>query len=73
MRTTVQIPDPLFDELMAITNAESRTAAVLTAIEQFVRRSRLDRLRKLRGKLDIVGIELSDQADFEEQRERVRR
>jgi hypothetical protein len=70
MRTTVQIPDPLFDELMSITKADSRTAAVQTAVEHFVRRRKLDQLRALRGKLDIGGTELSDQVDIEKQVER---
>ncbi|MEX2535118.1 MAG: type II toxin-antitoxin system VapB family antitoxin [Trueperaceae bacterium] len=70
MRTTIQIPDGLFDDLMAITKADSRTAAIQTAVEHFVRRSRLERLRALRGKLDMVGTELTDQADVEEQLER---
>jgi hypothetical protein len=67
---TVQIPDRLFDDLMLFTKADTRTAAIRTAIEHFVRRSKLERLRALRGKLDIHGTDASDQADVEDQSER---
>lgn len=70
MRTTVQIPDSLLEDLMAITEADSRTAAIQTAVEHFVRRTRLERLRSLCGKLEIVDTGLSDQADVEEQLDR---
>lgn len=67
MRTTIRIPDDLFDDLMAITKSDSRTAAIQTAIEQYVRHSKLQRLHALRGKVDVLGTELNDQADIEEQ------
>ena len=71
MRTTVTIPDPLFDELLRFTEADSRTAAIQVAVETYVRRAKLERLRALRGKLDIKGTEASDEADLREQRERL--
>jgi hypothetical protein len=70
VRMTVQIPDRLFNDLMSITRADSRTAAIQTAVEHFVRRSKLERLRALRGKLYILDTDASDQADIEEQLER---
>ena len=69
MRTTVTIPDPLFDELLRFTEADSRTQAVQVAVETYVRRAKLERLRALRGKLDIAGTEAADEADMHEQRE----
>jgi hypothetical protein len=66
----VQIPDRLFDDLMVFTKAETRTAAIRTAVEHFVRRSKLERLRALCGKLDMLDTAASDQADVEEQSER---
>lgn len=70
MRTTVTIPDPLFDELLRFTEADSRTEAIQMAVETYVRRAKLERLRALRGKLDIQGTEAADEADVREQRER---
>lgn len=69
MRTTVTIPDPLFDELLRFTEADSRTEAIQVAVETYVRRAKLERLRALRGKLDIMGTEAADEADLREQRE----
>ena len=71
MRTTVTIPDPLFDELLRFTEADSRTQAIQMAVEAYVRRAKLERLRALRGKLDIQGTEAADEADMREQRERL--
>ena len=71
MRTTVTIPDPLFDELLRFTEADSRTEAIQVAVATYVRRAKLERLRSLRGKLDITGTEASDEADLHEQRERL--
>lgn len=69
MRTTITIPDPLFEELMTFTNTASRTEAIQVAVEAYVRRAKLERLRALRGKLEIVGTEAMDQADVQEQHE----
>lgn len=71
MRTTTTIPDSLFNELMSFTEAESRTEAVQVAVETYVRRAKLERLRALRGKLDISGTEAMDRADIREQHEQL--
>ena len=70
MRTTITIPDTLFSELMNFTGSESRTEAVQLAVESYVRRAKLEKLRALRGKLDIGGTEANDEADMRAQRER---
>jgi metal-responsive CopG/Arc/MetJ family transcriptional regulator len=69
MRTTITIPDTLFQELMSFTEAGSRTEAVRVAVETYVRRAKLEQLRALRGKLDIIGTEKMDEADIREQHE----
>ena len=67
MRTTITIPDPLFDELMRFTEARSRTEAMQVAVATYVRRAKLEQLQALRGKLEILGTEASDEADIREQ------
>lgn len=67
MRTTITIPDQLFEELMRFTEAGSRTEAMQVAVETYVRRAKLEQLRALRGKLEILGTEASDEADVREQ------
>ncbi len=69
VRTTITIPDTLFNELMSFTEAGSRTEAVQVAVETYVRRAKLEQLRALRGKLDITGTEAMDEADIREQHE----
>lgn len=71
MRTTITIPDTLFNELMTITEAASRTEAVQVAVETYVRRAKLEQLRALRGKLDITGTQKTDEADVREQHEQL--
>ncbi len=67
MRTTVTIPDKLFEELMNASGSTSRSRAVQLAVEQYVRRAKLEQLRALRGKLDIDSSEALDEADRQEQ------
>ncbi len=70
MRTTVTIPDELFEELMYAAGSTSRSRAVQLAVEQYVRRAKLEQLRALRGKLEIKSTEALDEADRQEQHER---
>ena len=45
----------------------NRTKAVQIAVEYYNQRMRLERLRAMRGTLDIVDTEALDEADLEEQ------
>lgn len=67
MRTTITIPDETFVELLRLSGQENRTKAVQMAVEYYNHRMKLERLRAMRGTLDIVGTEALDQADLEEQ------
>jgi metal-responsive CopG/Arc/MetJ family transcriptional regulator len=67
MRTTVTIPDEKMDELLAITEAHSKTQAVNEAIEAFIRRHRLQQLRAFKGKVEVLSndeIEALEIADL---------
>lgn len=66
MRTTVNVDDELFDELMKLSGAKTKTEAVRTAIAEYVRERRKRRLIALRGEIDVVD-------DLEEFREMDRR
>ncbi len=66
MRATITIPDERLEELMDLTGAESRTAAINLAIEAFVRQAKLQRLLALEGSVDILSnddIEALDTAE----------
>ena len=54
MRTTVNIDDDIFEELMKITTSTSRAKAIQTAIYEYIEIKRKKQLLALRGKLDIA-------------------
>lgn len=53
MRTTINIDDNLFRDLMSATQSKSKTEAVKTAIIEYLRLKRKERVLSMRGKLDI--------------------
>jgi len=53
MRTTVTLDDDLVTEIMKATSAKTKTRAVTIALEQFVRRTKIDALRSLLGTVDV--------------------
>lgn len=56
MRTTLDLDGDLMEALMALHPGVSKTKAVETAIEEHVRRSAVDWLLSMRGKLDIEDV-----------------
>ena len=65
MRTTIDIAEEIFDELLTLTGESSRPKAARTAIEAYIRREKLERLRKLRGKVDISENDEIERAELE--------
>ena len=53
MRTTINIKDGVFEELLSLVKARTKTEAVNRALSDYVRIKRLEKLRSLRGKLKI--------------------
>jgi predicted transcriptional regulator len=56
MRTTLELSDDLIKNLMSVEKWSSRTQAIETAIEDFVRRRRLDNLISARGRLKVKDV-----------------
>ncbi len=56
MRTTLNIDDVIFDDLMTVTGAKTKTDAVRTALHEYLRMKRKARLLAMRGRLDIEDI-----------------
>ena len=54
MRATITIDDDRLDELMALTGAKHRTEAINLAIDEFVRRAKVQRLLGLAGRVAIL-------------------
>ena len=68
MRATITIPDERLEELMALTGAATRTAAINVAIDSYVRQAKLGRLLALEGSVDILSNDEIEGLDASEQR-----
>ena len=55
MRTTLELDDGIFLDLMRFTNAKTKTEAANLALSDWVRGKRLEKLRSLRGKIAWEG------------------
>lgn len=53
MRTTLDLPDQLVQEAMKATQQKTKTAAIVTALQDFVRKTRLRELRSFKGQVDL--------------------
>jgi Arc/MetJ family transcription regulator len=55
MRTTVTIDDMVAGDLMRLTRAKTKTAAVNAALEEWVRWKKRQKIKELRGRLEVDG------------------
>jgi len=53
MRTTLDLPEKLLAEAMKATHQKTKTAVIVTALEDLIRKSRIRGLRQFRGKVDL--------------------
>ena len=53
MRATLNIPDELIREVQAISGEKSKTRAIITVMESYVRQKRMEELLALKGKVRI--------------------
>ena len=70
MRTTLNIDDVLFHDLLAVTSAKTKTEAVRTALKEFLRMKRKEKLLAMRGQLDLsdnwLELRQREVAEYEE-------
>jgi NADH:ubiquinone oxidoreductase subunit E len=73
MRATLNIPEELITEVQQLSGQKSKTKAIVTVMEDYVRRQRMQALLDLRGKVQIE-YDWEQEEDFElkatEERER---
>ena len=62
MRTTLDLPENLLNEAMKVTHANTKTAVIVKALEELVRKSKISDLKKYRGKIDLE-IDLNEIRD----------
>ncbi len=53
MRTTIDIPKDLIDEVMRFTHVKTKTSAIILGLKELLRKRKIENIRSLRGKLDI--------------------
>ncbi|MFK5947323.1 MAG: type II toxin-antitoxin system VapB family antitoxin [Methylococcales bacterium] len=53
MRTTLDLPENLLDEAMKITHASTKTGVIIRALEDLVRKSKINGIKKYKGKFDL--------------------
>ena len=56
MRTTVDLPEELMSDLMALSKTRKKKDAVRVALEEFVRRKKMEKLLALPGKIEISDV-----------------
>jgi len=53
MRTTLDLPENLLNEAMKVTHTDTKTAVIVKALEELVRKSKISALKKYKGKIDL--------------------
>jgi Arc/MetJ family transcription regulator len=54
MRTTLDLPEALLDEAQRLLGFTSKTDTVVLSLTELIRRRRIDELKALMGKVDLV-------------------
>lgn len=73
MRATLNIPDELMQEVQKLSGQKSKTGAIVTAMEEFVRRQKMQALLDLQGKVNInYDWELEEDLELKAAEERER-
>jgi hypothetical protein len=58
MRTTLDLPETLIEEAMALTHIQTKTDLIKTALQNLIQREKIKELKNYYGKIDL-GIDLS--------------
>jgi len=53
MRTTLDLPITMLDEAMKISRHKTKTAVIIHALEDFLRKNRIQKIKRFRGKVDL--------------------
>jgi len=69
MKTTIDIPDQLLSDTLRFTKAKTKKDAILTALEDFIRRQRVAALTSSFGNWDIASNEEIEAADVAESKQ----
>ena len=53
MRTTLDLPAPLLKEALKVSHQRTKTAVIISALEDFVRKNRIQGLKRFKGKVEL--------------------
>ncbi len=53
MRTTLDLPKDLVEEAMKATNIKTKTKVIVAALEQLIRKSKIDGIKDYKGQVDL--------------------
>jgi Arc/MetJ family transcription regulator len=53
MRTTLDLPDQLVQEAMKASHQKTKTAVIIAALQDLVRKNRIQELRQFKGLVDL--------------------
>ncbi len=53
MRTTLDLPMPLLNKAVKLSNQRTKTAVIIEALEDFIRKHRIQGLKKFKGKVKL--------------------
>ncbi len=74
MRATLNIPDGLITEVQKLSGEKSKTKAIVSAMQEFVREKKLRNILALRGKIKIDDVTKElDELEIKEQEENDKR
>ncbi len=54
MKTTLNLPENLVKRTMKLSGSKTKTAAIITAMEEYLRRKKLEGILRLQGKLQFT-------------------
>lgn len=71
MRATLNIPDDLIAEVQKFSGEKSKTKAIVTAMEEYVRNKKIKMLLELRGRIHIdYDWQKEEEIELQNQKER---
>ena len=53
MRTTLDLPEALLAEAMEVTASPTKTATIIRALEDLVRKAKISKIKRYRGKVEL--------------------
>jgi Arc/MetJ family transcription regulator len=53
MRTTLDLPDRLIQDAMKASHQKTKTAVIIAALQDLVRKNRIQKLRQFKGRVDM--------------------